>query len=70
MIVTRKCILDQKEYSMDLDVTQQQLDEYNHGLKPVQHIFPTLSADEREFLISGITPTKWRETFGDNSDED
>jgi hypothetical protein len=30
----------------------------------MQDAFPFLSADEREFLISGITPKEWEETFG------
>ena len=32
--------------------------------KFVQDAFPRLNADEREFLISGMTPEKWEETFG------
>ena len=35
----------------------------------VQNAFPYLSADEREMLISGICPTCWADTFGDE-DED
>lgn len=35
----------------------------------VQNAFPYLSADEREMLISGICPTCWASTFGDE-DED
>jgi hypothetical protein len=30
----------------------------------VQHIFPNLSADERELFISGMCPTCWDKTFG------
>lgn len=29
----------------------------------VQRAFPTMSADDREFLISGISPTGWNKTF-------
>lgn len=35
------------------------------GGELVQRAFPTMSADDREFLISGISPTGWKETFGD-----
>ena len=31
--------------------------------KLVQDEFPLLTKEEREFLISGITPTEWREIF-------
>ena len=36
----------------------------------VQDAFPYLSADEREMLISGICPTCWASTFGDEDEED
>lgn len=29
-----------------------------------QDVFPYLSADEREMLISGICPSCWEKTFG------
>lgn len=65
MIVQRKSILDGKIYEMDLPVTAEQLEELRApGRRLVQDIFPDLDADRREFLISGITPEKWRETFG------
>ena len=32
--------------------------------KSVQHAFPTLNADQREFLLSGMTPEEWDATFG------
>jgi hypothetical protein len=35
--------------------------ETKHSL--VQSAFPEMSADDREFLISGITPAKWNEMF-------
>jgi hypothetical protein len=38
-----------------------------HGGKLAQEAFPFLSHEEREFLISGITPAEWHEIF-DNKD--
>ena len=35
----------------------------------VQNAFPYLSADEREMLISGICPTCWEKTFGEEEEE-
>lgn len=29
----------------------------------IQHAFLTLSADEREFIMTGITPAEWDEMF-------
>lgn len=36
----------------------------------VQDVFPYLSADEREMLISGICPKCWAATFSSDDDED
>jgi hypothetical protein len=30
----------------------------------VQDAFPTLDADEREFIMTGITPQEWADSFG------
>jgi hypothetical protein len=32
----------------------------------VQDAFPHLSADDREFLLTGATPTEWQTHFGDD----
>ncbi len=31
----------------------------------IQNAFPTLSADEREFIKTGITPQEWEAVFGE-----
>jgi hypothetical protein len=36
----------------------------------IQDVFPDLSASDREFLLSGITPEEWEEAFGDEDDEE
>lgn len=37
--------------------------------EPVQKVFPELSAEIREMLISGICPKCWDEMFGEEDDE-
>jgi hypothetical protein len=32
----------------------------------IQDAFPMLSADEREFIKTGITPEEWEEMFGED----
>lgn len=67
MVITKKSMYTQKSNTMDLDVTQEQIDEYNgprHIRRLIQHIFPQLNPDEREFLISGATPEEWEDIFG------
>ena len=42
--------------------------DYNHwrnGGGNIQDIMPYLSADEREFLMTGIMPEEWGQAFGE-----
>ena len=36
----------------------------------IQDIFPTLDADHREFIQTGITPSEWAEMFAPDEDVD
>ena len=68
--VTRKSILSGKTNTMTLDITQEHLDRYEQvGGLLIQAVFPNLSKEEREFLISGITPDEWNNTFGEEEDD-
>lgn len=48
---------------LDLDVTA---DEFNawQGGETIQSAMPRLNADEREFIMTGVTPEEWEEMFG------
>ncbi|QOC56180.1 hypothetical protein SEA_MADI_35 [Gordonia phage Madi] len=35
----------------------------------IQVAFPELSADDREFILTGVTPEEWEEAFGPLADE-
>jgi hypothetical protein len=68
--VTRKSILSGKMHSMELDITQEQLDKWEQvGSDLVQVAFPNISSSEREFLMTGITPTEWNDAFGDEEND-
>ena len=62
MKIKRISILDGKEYFMDLNITQEELDTFDKGLH-AQKAFSKLNRGEREFMISGITPTLWEDAF-------
>ena len=64
MIIRKKSTLTGKINTMELDVTNSQLKRYEEGSELVQSIFPNMNVDEREFLISGVTPTEWAKSFG------
>jgi len=51
---------------MVLPLTQEEYDEGNAKHKDgvlIQHAFPTLNADQREFLMTGATPGEWDSVF-------
>ena len=62
MIVQRRSIITGQVNTMNIDCTEEQLKRHQMG-ELVQDIFPNLSTDEREFLISGITPEEWDNQF-------
>ena len=64
MLITNKSKVSGKGRPMELDATEVQLTRYNSGRFTLQDCFPNLSADEREFIKSGITADEWEETFG------
>ena len=64
MLVSRVSSLTGISHTMDLNVTQEQLNRYEIGLGLLQDIFPDLPKEEREFIKTGITPQEWEEIFG------
>jgi hypothetical protein len=63
MQVTKQSRISGKISSMDLNITSEQLSRIEAGIELIQNIVPHLSSDEREFLITGITPDEWNELF-------
>jgi hypothetical protein len=63
MQVTKQSRISGKISSMDLNITSEQLDRVNLGIELIQNIVPHLSSEQREFLITGITPDEWNELF-------
>jgi hypothetical protein len=64
MLVTRISPFSNKSLTLDLDITREQFWAWKDGLA-AQRAFPDLSADEREFIITGIHPGEWEEYLGD-----
>jgi hypothetical protein len=64
MLVTKTSVITGKENTIDLPITQEQLQQWQLG-GLVQDVFPDLDVNQREFLISGTTQEEWEETFGE-----
>ena len=68
MLVTRTSIITGVTRTLDLSVTEEQLTAHKSGTH-AQNAFPDLSADLREFIISGVTPEEWDKLFEDQADD-
>lgn len=66
MLVKRTSPFDGVEREMDLPITAEQYDAYAFGNVMIQKAFPNLTADQREFIMTGITPQQWDEIFSDD----
>tara|TARA_R110002012_G_scaffold75370_1_gene190473 strand:- start:383 stop:568 length:186 start_codon:yes stop_codon:yes gene_type:complete len=58
MLITKTSMLSGNTSSMDIDVSQDQIDLWQGG-SLIQNVMPNLSADEREFIMTGVTPEEW-----------
>ena len=58
MKITKRSPFTGKLHTMEIDCTIEQLQNWRNG-EVIQRAFPHLSADEREFIKTGITPTEW-----------
>ena len=64
LIIERESPFSGKINRMGIQVTQAQIDAWLNG-ELIQNAMPNVSADEREFIKTGITPEEWENTFGD-----
>ena len=60
--VSKISMMSGKENTMSMTFTRQQYDDWKAG-QLIQDAMPQLSAEEREFLMTGITPAEWNSVF-------
>ena len=63
MLITKKSMFSGEWNTIDIPVSQWQIDAWESGTL-IQDAMPNLSADQREFLKTGVTPDEWINTFG------
>ncbi len=64
MLLTKTCLFNRKKYSREVDITPEEYDEYIAGHRCIQDVFPFLSADDREFIMTGTPPDVWDDLLG------
>lgn len=65
--LTRISMLTGKKNKMLLPITNEhhiKAEQARAGGMLIQDAYPTLSADQREFLLTGAVPEEWDEYFG------
>ena len=66
MKITKTSPISGKQNTMDIDIEIDQWAAWRTGTL-IQEAMPLITADEREFIMTGITPSEWAETFGDDN---
>lgn len=68
--ITRNVGFGPRRATMVLPITAQRYLAWKNDGGYIQDHFPELSPDQREFMLSGMTPEIWAETFPDSEEED
>lgn len=69
MKITRTSMFTGVTRTLELDVTESQIDSWRKGAL-IQNAMPHLNKWEREFLISGVTEEEWNNAFPEDDEED
>lgn len=60
MIISRTSPFSGTENTMEINITKEQYDDWLNGTL-IQNAMPNISPEEREFIMTGITPKEWDE---------
>jgi hypothetical protein len=65
MLIHKVSPITNKLNAMEIDVTCSQIYDWEVEGVLIQYAMPNLTADEREFIKTGITPQEWDDMYGD-----
>lgn len=68
MKITRTSMFSGIERTLDLPITEEQLSAWTSGTL-IQEAMPELSPNDREFVMTGVTPEEWDKEFGTMKDD-
>ena len=68
MLITRTSMATNITRTVALDVTQEQMDAWENG-ELIQRAMPNLSADEWEFIMTGMWGDEWDQVMLDDDDD-
>jgi len=67
MKITKNNMITGVPHTIELDVTPEQIKAWEGGML-IQDAMPNLSVDEREFIITGMTPEDWDALFAEDEE--
>tara|TARA_R110000824_G_scaffold21748_16_gene80838 strand:+ start:914 stop:1210 length:297 start_codon:yes stop_codon:yes gene_type:complete len=62
----KRCTVTKEDYSVEITIPKYVM--WREKKYLIQNIFPDLTADDREFLVSGCTPAEWDTMMGEPDD--
>ena len=66
---SKKSMLTGKVNEMDIPITHEEYQEFLDSGEVIQKKFPSLTADQREFLLTGSTPEEWDIAFPEDEED-
>jgi hypothetical protein len=63
MYIKRKSVITGIEHTRNIPVNPDDYFAWNAGLGSIEEIMPYLNDNDREFILSGITPEEWNSAF-------
>lgn len=67
MKITRTSPISRLTRTLEIPVTNEQLEAWHEGAL-IQNAMPNLTADEREFIMTGITSEEWDAMFNQSEE--
>jgi hypothetical protein len=69
MLFIKQSPISGKIHEMEVNCTPEEFAEWHFKHALIQDAMPNATADQREFLMTGITPDEWDEMFGEPVDK-
>jgi len=69
MYITRESVITGIKRTRSIPANPDDMLAWKAGLGNIQDLMPYLNDDDREFLLSGITPEEWDEAFLDSEED-
>lgn len=69
MLIKRKSVITGIERTRDIPVNPDDMIAWETGSCNIQDVMPYLNDNDREFILSGITPEEWDRVFSEEIED-